>query len=289
MDDIAEIHSVPEDISASRLQEYGVGIFQYCPTKSALKKALKKAYIKVDGVTANSATWIKGGEKLELIVPGGTGSSKELKIDLPVLYEDEHLAAVYKPPGIPVSGNKFRTVANALPHHLKPTSQPDATIPQPVHRLDYATSGVLLTGKTQSSIRALNQLFEERGIRKTYTAICQGEIASKGVINEPVDGKPACSSFKVTRSLVSERFGRLNLLHLEPETGRRHQLRKHLAGLGTPILGDLLYGIEGNILQGKGLYLHATAIAFVHPFTGEQLKITAALPKKFLKLFPLED
>lgn len=201
------------------------------------------------------------------------------------MFEDDHLAAIHKPAGIEVSGNKFKTVANALPQNLNPSKLVDATTPQPVHRLDYATTGILLVGKTSSSIRSLNKLFEDKLISKTYYAVTIGNMELRGTINSDIDGKPSQSYYKIMQSVPSERFGTLNLVELSPKTGRRHQLRKHLFNLGYPILGDKDYAMEGLILKGKGLYLHAYALEFEHPFTKEIIYITDELPEKFGKIF----
>jgi 23S rRNA pseudouridine1911/1915/1917 synthase len=84
----------------------------------------------------------------------------------------------------------------------------------------------------------------------------------------------------------SPRFEVLNLVQLQPETGRKHQLRKHLAQIGNPILGDLEYGIHDKILTGNGLYLHAYALEFMHPFSNKKLSFKTSPPKKFTRLFP---
>jgi len=202
------------------------------------------------------------------------------------LFEDDHLAIIHKPAGILVSGNSFKTITNALSQNLKPSNLVDTTIPQPVHRLDYATTGVLLVGKTSSSIRALNKLFENRAIKKTYYAITIGNINNQGEIITEVDGKESHSNYTLCKSVTSERFSKLNLVRLEPETGRRHQLRKHLSSIGNPILGDKEYGFENLILHGKGLYLHAYSLKFTHPFTQEEIHQKSELPKNFKKIFP---
>lgn len=269
-----------------RLQEYGVGIFTACPTKSALKKALKKEYIRVNDVVASTATYIHGGETITLSIPEEEGPRKKLVFPLEVLFEDEHLALIHKPAGILVSGNSFKTIANALPQNIRRSKLHDAAIPQPVHRLDYATTGILLVGKTYSSIRLLNQMFEDKEIRKTYYAITIGEMDPCGKITTAIDDKRSISHYTLMESVKSERFGKLNLVKLEPLTGRRHQLRKHLAGIGNPILGDKDYSAEGLVLKGKGLYLHAWSLQFEHPFTGENINITDELPQRFKKIFP---
>lgn len=201
------------------------------------------------------------------------------------MYEDDYLAVVHKPAGILVSGNSFKTVANALGQNIKRSHLPDATRPQPVHRLDYATTGILLVGKTSSSIRTLNKMFEDKKVKKTYFAITIGEMNSKGEIISEVDGKTSQSNYTLYESVPSERFGKLNLVKLDPKTGRRHQLRKHLSSIGNPILGDKEYGIENFILNGKGLFLHAYSLKFIHPSTNKEIHIKDDLPLRFKKIF----
>ena len=269
-----------------RLQEYGVGIFHAVPTKSALKKALKKNYITVNGKVASTATFITGSENISLHLPEDATPKKKLDFPLRVLFEDDYLAIVHKPAGIVVSGNSFKTVANALPQNLRPSSLPDAALPQPVHRLDLATTGILLTGKTRESVRALNKMFENKEVDKVYYAVCIAEMHSRGTVSTEIDGKAAFTEYTVLETVASKRFGYLNLVELRPKTGRRHQLRKHMYGMGNPILGDREYGLENLILKGKGLYLHAGSLKFKHPFTGENVHIQDDLPEKFRKLFP---
>lgn len=239
----------------------------------------------MNGSIANSATFIKGGEVIELIIPKKESPKKKLIFPLEVLFEDQHLAAIHKPAGILVSGNSFKTIANALVQNIEPSTLFDAATPQPVHRLDYATTGILLVGKTSSSIRALNKMFEDKGIEKTYFAITIGKMDNRGKINSEIDGKKSKSKYEVNEVVASERFGQLNLIKLKPQTGRRHQLRKHLAHIGSPILGDATYGIENLILKGKGLYLHAYSLEFIHPFTKEKMHLKDELPKRFKKIF----
>ncbi len=278
-------HVAEEQEIPVRLQEYGVGIFDILSTKSALKKALKKKLIWVDGKIGTTATLILGGERIELKQSVERNNTRQIKLDLKVLYEDDYLAIVLKPAGIAVSGNQFLTVANALVQNLQKSDAFDAVLPQPVHRLDYPTTGVLLVGKSSSAIIQLNRLFEKKQIQKTYYAVSIGQMKQKDKITVPVDGKEAISSYEVEQSLVSERFGYLNLVKLQPKTGRRHQLRKHLSAIGNPILGDADYGREGLVLKGKGLYLHAYSLEFVHPITKEKFEVKNELPKKFKKLF----
>jgi len=281
-----ESHIVPNLEGKVRLSDYAGGIFKTIPSRKGMKKAIDKGLVELNGKPAKTSSFISEGDVIELLEnPNQTRPYIELKLE--VLFEDEHLAIINKPAGIEVSGNRKWTLENALGFNLKLSTESDALkFPEPIHRLDYPTSGALLIGKTATTIIALNKLFEARKVQKIYYAVTIGKMDEFGTIETPIDGKPSKSLFTVLQTVVSERFAFLNLVKLEPYTGRRHQLRKHLSKIGNPILGDRDYGIEGLILSGKGLYLHASSLRFLHPITQEELFIEAALPKKFGKLFP---
>jgi 23S rRNA pseudouridine1911/1915/1917 synthase len=283
---LTETHIVEKLEIPIRFQEYGVGIFNTIPTKSGIKKAIKKELIFIDGLLATTSKYISGGEKIELYQTENSSTFERLQLELEVLFEDNYLAIIYKPAGILVSGNKFVTIANGLTQNLKKSNQSDAVKPQPIHRLDYPTSGLLLIGKTSTAITELGKLFEDKKIQKTYFAISIGKMNPKGIINIDVDDKNALTEFKVLKSVASERFDFLNLVKLLPKTGRKHQLRKHLFANNNPILGDKEYFLENKILNGKGLFLHAASLEFTHPFTKEKISISKEFPKKFTKIFP---
>jgi 23S rRNA pseudouridine1911/1915/1917 synthase len=278
---ILESHIAKKQKEQIRIQEYAVGIFNTVPTKSGIKKAIKKKLILVNGLPTSTARIIIGGEKITLLNPKNKPLRKSLILRLAITFEDDYLAIIEKPPGILVNGNKFKTIDNALQQNLKKSSQIDAVRPRPIHRLDYPTSGLLLIGKTSSTIRALNQLFENKKIKKKYYAITIGKMNLKGAIKTYINKKTAITNYKTIQSVKSNRFEFLNLVELSPKTGRRHQLRIHLSSIGNPILGDQEYGIKSLILKGKGLYLHASQLDFTHPITKDKLSITSNLPKKF--------
>ena len=122
-------------------------------------------------------------------------------------------------------------------------------------------------------------------IQKTYLAITIGEMKPHGLIQEPIDEKSAETDFKVLSTVKSKRFNCLNLLLLQPKTGRRHQLRKHLAFIGNEILGEKEYGRTEFSLKGKGLYLHAFSLEFLHPQSGNHLHVQSEIPERFQKIF----
>jgi len=282
---IIATHTATNQEVPIRLQEYGLGIFLQVGSKSALKKVLKKELILVNDIVATTATFIEGGEVLTLLAQEEKTSERVFNCALDVLYEDNFIAIINKPAGILVSGNGFKTIKNALEQNTTRSTALDAVAPQPVHRLDYATTGVLVVGKTSAAISKLNQLFEAKEVTKIYRAITIGAMEMKGTLELPIDGKEAHTSFKVLATVPSKRFKRLNLVELLPSTGRRHQLRKHLASIGNPILGDVAYSKEGLLLKGKGLYLHAYSIAFEHPITLNLIEVAQPLPHKYKKIF----
>jgi RluA family pseudouridine synthase len=206
-----------------------------------------------------------------------------------VVYEDEHMAVINKPAGITVSGNSFKTVFNALPYNLKKSFQNDALVsPTPVHRLDNQTSGLLLIAKTKTAQIELGKQFQNKTIQKKYCTIVIGKVYTNHFIDIPIDNKSAETSFEIIRVVKSLKFKELSCLKVSPKTGRTHQIRIHLASIGHPILGDKLYGDKELIHQGKGLFLCASEVKFLHPKTFETIHLTVALPHKFKSLLARE-
>lgn len=195
------------------------------------------------------------------------------------------MAIINKPAGISVSGNQYKTIVNALGFNLKVSNQKDAlNWPLPVHRLDNQTSGLLIIAKTVMARIKLGRAFENKQIKKKYQAIVIGKTDPKGSVNYKIGEKEAFSEYKTLQTVKSLKNDYLSLLELIPSTGRTHQLRIHCAkALGTPILGDKIYGKPNLILKHKGLFLCAVALDFVHPITTEELKIRIATPHKFIK------
>ena len=202
---------------------------------------------------------------------------RETKLD--ILYEDDYLLIVNKPAGmlsVPGKGD-----VDSVYHRLR-ILYPDATGPIIVHRLDMATSGLLLAAKTKEAHQNLQAQFKNRTIQKRYIALLEGEVPQdEGEIRLPLCPDP----LDRPRQIVSEEFGKPALTHYRvlertsgktliafyPQTGRTHQLRVHAAhpqGLHCPILGDELYG-----RKAERLYLHAEYLAFTHPITSERIEI----------------
>ena len=272
----------------ARLTNYCEGMFIGLPTKSSLKKAFKRQEIYVNQQPATSGYWIQPGDKIQWV-------DHELKqpdsyhLQLSVLYEDDYLAAVEKPAGIPVSGNQFRTLQNAAPFNLQPSLEPDALKwPKPVHRLDVPTSGIVLFAKTAHSRIRLGAAFEHHQIQKTYQAVVVGTPPAEGEISTKIDQKSAQTYFQTLRTVPTLRTGSMSLVQLKPITGRTHQLRIHMAELGHPIVGDPNYGEDVGI-RHKGLFLAAIKLSLLHPLLNHQLTIDCPTPHKFHSLLAREQ
>lgn len=283
------IHRVPErpeDTERVRLSDYLVGVFPELPSRKSVKKAIKKGWVSVDGESGTSGLYIMGGELIELDIPPPPATGKSLDLGLVVQYQDDYLAVVEKPAGLLTSGNKWRTLANALPAALDtPAVDGQGYRPRPAHRLDFATSGLVLVGKLATSLVKIHEMFREGRVEKTYYAVTAGATPQEGFIDAAIAGKPSRTHYQLMATIPSPRFGHLCLLRLRPLTGRRHQLRIHLANMNAPILGDRLYGNEAVGRAGKGMYLHAAELSFVHPVSGDMIRVQSPLPKKFTRLF----
>ncbi len=282
-----ESHKVPKLDKPERLSDYLPGIFKAVSTRKGIKKAIARRRVQVNGTTGRSSKYISGGEEIVLLESKAELKKPKIDLEMEVIFEDDHLAIINKPPGIIVSGNKLRTVENALPTLLQPSSEVDALIrPHPAHRLDFPTSGLLIIGKTSKCVTALNLLFEKREIHKTYTAITIGKMKDEtGHIDAPILKKSAITDYKRIKMTPSEKYGELNLVELYPVTGRRHQLRIHMHDIGHPLLGDSAYFKEGLQSRGNGLYLHASRLKFQHPIVDQLIEVEAQLPAKFNKVF----
>lgn len=239
----------------------------------------------------------------------GAGSRTLEPQDLVVVFEDEHLLAVNKPPQLNVYPTRRHRAGSLieLVHERARGGSGDGEPPTPCHRLDRETSGLLLFGKGLTAREGIQRQFEERRVEKAYLAVVVGGPAEdEGRIDGPIEPDTGSSVEIKMRSLpggggqpaetawrVRERLGDRALVELRPRTGRQHQLRVHMAALGCPIVGDKLYlggdevflrSLEGPLaesdLEALGLArqaLHAWKLHLRHPVTGEPLTLEAPL------------
>ena len=276
---IKETHIVPKLSETIRLQEYAATIFESLTTRSAIKKAIKKQVILIDDKIAQTGDWILEGQKIELLQPEIRQKSFNLKLEM--IFEDDYIAVINKPAGYPTSGNYFKTIQNALAFNLKPSEAIDyLDTPQPAHRLDNPTSGILLCAKTNKALIELNRQFQEKEIQKTYTAIVEGDFPEEEqLFEDEIEEKQAKTSIKLLEK-IDYKSTNLSLVAAKPITGRTHQIRIHLANNGYPILGEKQYG-PPEIISSKGLFLASTSVAFKHPIHLNNMDFEIKLPKKF--------
>lgn len=216
-----------------------------------------------------------------------------------ILYQDDSLIAINKPRGVSVHRSALDSHSDT--YALQLARQATGARVFPVHRLDKATSGVLLFALTQSMASKMAALFRDKGVQKRYLAVVRGFIPENGVIDHPLTAiadkriqgsvknnapHPAITAFKRLATVELDHAvdkyptSRYSLVELRPETGRRHQLRRHMAHLSHPIIGDTVYGKGKHNLFFRekygctGLLLCAVELAFTHPETGRLLTIS---------------
>ena len=224
-------------------------------SESAAKKAVRRKLILVgdDGQEGRPtvADLIRPGVRLRVlarVAPGpGAGDEgrrgKPTEEPLPCIFEDDHLAVIYKPPGLSVQGDVRTRIVTSLTPTYRVLDEP-LWRPQHVHRIDTPTSGLVVVAKTGRALRTLSTAFATRTVHKRYRAVVAGDVsrgATHGSITWPLSGQQARTDWRIVERCPSERYGHVSLLDLTPVTGRTHQLRRHLALAGCPIVGDHKY------------------------------------------------
>lgn len=299
--------TVGEPDQGRRLDQFLAGQTEF--SRARLVRWLKAGQILVNERSRPASYRVRPGDRITVAVPRPepTGLTPEA-LSLNIIYEDDDLIMVNKPPGLvvhPAPGHRRGTLLNALLHHCPDLAAVgDLNRPGLVHRLDKDTSGVLVAAKTARAHAELVRQFQDRQVEKTYVALVWGRFAQeRGEIDQEVGrhpgarqkmsvhprrGKPAVTYWKV----LAEYPGPVTLLELFPKTGRTHQLRVHLAALGHPVVGDATYGGGAARLKGnpvlKGLrplvtrqLLHARSLKLTHPRTGMPVMGEAPMPGDF--------
>ena len=278
---VINTHTVKEVNSNTRFSEYVCGLFPALPSRKSVKKAIKSGRVLLNGKPAETGRYIKKDDVIDLAGPVVSPHKPHVLL-LDVLYEDDYIAVINKPAGIVVSGNRFRTIENALCDNLYPSTLPDAlSWPKPVHRLDSQTQGLLLIAKTAQVHMHLGQLFENRQVEKVYRAVVAGTVTGSGTIDFPVEERDAVTEYRGIRTVQSLKNGSVSLVELHPRTGRTHQLRIHMSRIGHPVMGDVLYGEPGKTMRHKGLFLAAVGLSCIHPVTEKIIDIHIDDPPKF--------
>lgn len=259
-------------------------------TRSMATKIIKMGLVTVNGKKIEkSSSKIRVGDKVVVNYVEEDFSTQE-RIEIPVVYEDDNVIVINKPEGLLTHSkgnfNPEQTVETWLAPQIVDIKGPRAGI---VHRLDRATSGVMILAKTNLAYKKLTKQFADRKVKKTYIAIVDGELKeSEALIDLPIQRNPKHpNSFKVgvngkasqTSYKVLKTNDKYSLLELKPTTGRTHQLRVHLTYLKHPIAGDFIYG--GT--KQKRMYLHAKELEITLP-NSERKVFTVPLPKSFKEL-----
>ncbi len=213
-----------------------------------------------------------------------------LPVDLPlsVLYEDEDVLVVDKPPHLathPSLGNHGATLAGAVAHYLLQTNK--EFVFRPIHRLDKDTSGAILLGKNAHSAGVLGEDLKQNRVQRTYLAILEGTLpAEEGTVDAPIARVPGsvlarqvdpAGDRAVTHYRVLAANNGISLVRLKLDTGRTHQIRVHMAHLGAPVAGDFLYGKEDPALGRQAL--HSETLRFTQPVSGEEIVLRVPLPE----------
>jgi len=307
MSDVSQLNAtIPETLAGRRLDQALAELFPDY-SRSRLKQWLEAGHVKVDGQQMRPKDKIWGGEQILLnVVLEPQREYEAQKIPLNIVYEDEQLIVVNKPAGLvvhPGSGNPDGTMLNALLHHAPELScVPRAGI---VHRIDKATTGLLVVARTLPAQTALVEQLQARAFEREYDAVAFGVMTAGGRIEAPIgrhsvdrtrmavvqSGKEA-----VTHYRVAERFRGHTHIKVKLETGRTHQIRVHMAHRQYPLVGDPVYGGRLRFPKGcteelrqalrafKRQALHASRLGLIHPASEEYMEWTAELPDDMQQL-----
>ena len=269
-------------------------------SRSFVQGLIDEKKVKANSKVIKSNYKIKKGDFIEVEVPEPVElnvSAEEMNLD--IVYEDEDVLVVNKEKGIvvhPAPGNYTGTLVNGILHHCSDLSGINGVIrPGIVHRIDKDTSGILVIAKNDEAHNDLAAQFKEHSIKREYYALVEGKFSNvKGSVDKPIsrdkkerikmainsDGKRA-----VTHYEVLEQYDKgVSFVKCTLETGRTHQIRVHMASIGHPLVGDLVYGYKRQKFNIEGQALHAKTLGFIHPRTKEYMEFTSELPHYFKEL-----
>jgi 23S rRNA pseudouridine1911/1915/1917 synthase len=263
-----------------------------------MQRMVSAGCVRVQDVVVSLDRRVFGGERvtIRLIEPPDKIHGAE-PMPLSIVFEDPWLVVVDKPANLvvhPVASLQTGTLANGLQAHLDSQTPVTGVLrPGIVHRLDRMTSGLIVTTKDHLAHRNLGMDFEQRRVRKAYTAVVHGVIDDdQGTIDLPMgrrhgsilmsvepgmrNMKPAITNYKVTQRLPDR-----TVVEVRPVTGRIHQIRVHFAAIGHPLVGDEFYGFDGPVSRKPGdsrHALHASYLSLTHPVLGEAMEFHSSLP-----------
>jgi 23S rRNA pseudouridine1911/1915/1917 synthase len=298
--------TLPTELGNLRLDQALAKLFPDY-SRSRLQSWIKQQHVTVDGKHLKAKDKIQPGQMIEVHASLEEQIAWQAQqMDLNIIYEDESIIVINKPPGLvvhPAVGNPDQTLVNALLHYAPELAQlPRAGI---VHRLDKNTSGLMVVARNLEAHHWLVKQIQARKVKREYLAVVNGRIISGGTIEAPIgrhhvhrtqmavtdSGKEA-----VTHYWVKERFKDHTLLKILLETGRTHQIRVHMAYIHHPIVGDTTYGGRLKIPAGcseqfkealrhfRRQALHAWRLSLQHPVNGKLMEWQADVPEDMLRL-----
>ena len=300
-----EVVTIERSLPSERLDTYLRGKFP-AVSRGAIQRLIEQGHIRVNGRTVKPTHTPRAGEQVEVHWPEARpAEAQPEQMALDVLFEDEALLVLNKPPGLvvhPAAGHEEHTLVNALLHHCAGQLSGIGGVARPgiVHRLDKETSGCLVVAKNDETHLALSAQFATRKVEKVYHAILCGELPRDrgeiraGIARHPSHRKRMAVNDDVGREArtdyrVLERLQGATLVEAVLHTGRTHQIRVHFQFLGFPLVGDATYGNRQNqrLAELAGYtaprqMLHACRLAFIHPRTGKRLSSEAPRPEDFL-------
>ena len=268
-------------------------------TRSSAAKLIEAGKVLRDGRAVKKSELAREGDVFTLEVPDepAPASAAPQEIPLDVVYEDEDVIVVNKPRGLvvhPAPGHPDGTLVNALMYHCGDSLSGVGGELRPgiVHRLDRDTSGLIIAAKNDRAHLALSAQLSDRSLSRVYEAVVHGAFREDtGTVSAPIGRHPTDRK----RMAVTQKNSRPAVTHWEViaryrgythvrcvlETGRTHQIRVHMAHIGHPLLGDMVYGARKAEKGLEGQCLHARSLKFRHPRTGESVFLTSELPTYF--------
>lgn len=266
-------------------------------SRSEAQRWIEAGRVTIDGRVAEASDVVRAGVRVEArpLEPPRTDLTPDASVPMEILHVDDALVVLVKPAGVvvhPAPGAETGTLVHGLIARGYFSEGLDHAVrPGIVHRLDKATSGVMVVARTAAAREALKKQFAEHTIDREYVAICVGR--AKTATYRTLHGRDAhdrkrftsrvkTGKVAVTHVSLLESFAHASLVRATLETGRTHQIRMHLSEAKTPVLGDAVYGKRAKEIDHQAL--HARVLGFVHPTTGERVRFEAPPPEDFRRV-----